>query len=247
MSGLIEIAERVMARSEQRLETVSRNISNASTPGYKSEVSFPVVAGLAADKPGLPGEQGPGSAQLGGGLVSHRSDFSQGVLSETGRPLDLAIAGSGFFKVKAGGVDYLTRQGQFELSPDGRVRTMGGLILQDASGGDLILSSDAVEILTDGTILEAGRPVARIDLYTVDAPDALNSVGGSLFSFSEGREIVASDAVLHQGVIEGANVSMAEQMLEMSSAVRQAETGARLVQVYDGLLGQAISTFGQKR
>lgn len=241
MVGLIDIAAKVMGSSEQRLEVVSRNISNSSTPGYKAQVQFPSLAdaglGMGADlSSGMAGEVTSGTI----------ADLSQGVLSETGRPLDLAIAGSGFFKVGSPAGEYLTRQGHFEHSPDGRVRTAQGLVLQDSSGSDLILSSDQIEILQDGTVLEAGRPVARVGLFDVDVPGSLVSAGGSLFSAPAGGALQAADGILHQGMIEGANVSMAEQMLEMSLAVRQAETGARLVQVYDGLLGQAISTFGQK-
>ena len=241
MAGLIDIAAKVMARSEQRLEAVSRNISNASTPGYKSETSFPSLVDA-----GSSGRSASDLSPVTSTSAAGRADLSQGVLSETGRPLDLAIAGDGFMKVVAGGNEYFTRQGQFERSPDGRVRTPQGFALQGVGGGDVILTSDRPEVLSDGTVLENGRPVARIGLYSTEAPEALISAGGSLFSVPESEAIRVSEAVLHQGMIEGSNVSMAEQMLEMSMAVRQAETGARLVQAYDGLLGQAISTFGQK-
>lgn len=241
MAGLIEIASKVIGVSEQRLELVSRNISNASTPGYKAQQTFPALV-----QPGLSGNTGIKALGADTSGPEAVADFSQGVLSDTGRPLDIAIAGDGFFRVGSSDGEYLTRQGHFERSPDGRIRTLQGLVLKDASGDDLMLSSDQVEILPDGTVIEAGRPVARIGLFVADEPRSLVPAGGSLFSVAPGSAVRAAEPVLHQGMIEGANVSVAEQMLELSKAVRQAETGARLVQVYDGLMGQAISTFGQK-
>lgn len=231
MSGLIESATQILSASERRLETVSNNVANVATPGFKRQVSF-------ADTMSA---QGAGSS---GTALQNRADMAAGKLSNTGNPLDLAIPGSGFFQLRAGGETVYSRQGQFKLAADGTVVNAQGYVLQQAGGGDLVLDREAVEILEDGTVMDGDRPVGRIGLFAAADPAAILPLGGSLFSISgDAAEEVATPAV-RQGMLEGSNVTLGEEMITMMASMRQAESGARLVQVYDDLLGRAISAFG---
>ena len=229
MSGLVEAATAIMSASERRLETISNNVSNVSTPGFKRQVSFSELM------------SGMGTAAL-----NMRSDMKQGMLSTTGNPLDLAISGAGFFQLRAGDKLVYSRHGQFRLAEDGTVVTAQGHRLQQAGGGDLVLGKAAVEIGADGTILDNGEPVARLALYRPAGGEAaVQPIGGSVFAIAGEAVEESGGAELRQGMVEASNVAMADEMIGMMSAIRQAESGARLVQLYDDLIGRAITTFGQ--
>jgi flagellar basal-body rod protein FlgF len=136
-----------------------------------------------------------------------------------------------------------TRQGQFQRAEDGSMVTPQGYTLQSAEGADLVLSSTAVVILSDGTVLDQGRPVARIASFE-PARGSLEPVAGSYFRAGEGVE-EASGSELRQFMVEASNVAMGDEMVAMMAAMRQAENGARLIQVYDELIGRAVTTFGE--
>lgn len=233
MGSIIDIAAGVMSASEKRLEVVSQNVANTGTTGYKKQVSFSDYIKefklLSMDKAHL----------------SSFTDYTQGKLTETKSPLDMAVAGSGFFKLRSGNDTYFTRQGLFHLGKDGSVLSPQGHILQQASGGDLVLNSSKVEVLKDGTILEEGRPIAQVGLFEPKNSETLKAIGGTLFQIDDTDMLEVKNPNIHQSMLEAANITLSDEMIEMMAAIRQAETGARLIQVYDTLMGQAISTFGQ--
>jgi flagellar basal-body rod protein FlgG len=233
MSGLIESATAILSASERRLETVSSNISNVSTPGYKRQISF---ADLVANG---------GRDPVGALVMRVRADLAQGKLSNTGNPLDLAIGGEGFFQLRNGDDLVYSRQGQFRLAADGTVVTPQGYALQQSGGGDLVLDGPGVEILADGTVLDGKRPVGRIGLFTPSDGAEAQPLDGSLFRFSGGTGEEVAAPQLRQGMVEASNVSVGNEMVTMMASLRQAESGARLVQTYDDLLGRAITAFGQ--
>lgn len=233
MSGLIESATAILSASQRRLEVVSSNISNVSTPGYKRQVSF---ADLVAN----------GGKDMAGALLMRvRAELAQGKISNTGNPLDVAIGGDGFFQLRNGDDLVYSRQGQFRLAADGTVVTPQGYALQQSGGGDLVLDGPAVKILADGTVLDGERPVGRIGLFAPSDGADVRPLDGSLFRFGGGIGEEIAEPQLRQGMIEASNVSVGDEMVTMMASLRQAETGARLVQTYDDLLGRAITAFGQ--
>ncbi|HEV7690383.1 MAG TPA: flagellar hook basal-body protein [Hyphomonadaceae bacterium] len=229
----MELGEILLARSEKRLETVSRNVSNVSTPGFKREIPFAdIIAGASG-------------GERAGGPAEGYTDFAQGALQLTGAPLDLAISGKGFFRVTAGDQVLYVRGGQFSRREDGRVATSQGLMLQTASGEDLVLDAANFEILGDGVVLQGGAPVARIGVFGPPDGQNLVSIGGGAFSDPSGVAGEVGAPVVRQGMLEASNVEMAKEMVTMMEALRQGESGARLIQLYDSLIGQSVSTFGQ--
>ncbi|WP_272625030.1 flagellar hook-basal body protein [Sphingomonas sp. QA11] len=232
MTGLVEAATAILSASERRLAAVSANISNVSTPGYKRQISFASL--VSRDR-----------ADMIGGLVMRlRPDLAQGKMVDTGNPLDIAISGDGFFKLRDGNAMVYSRQGQFQLGANGAVVTPQGQVLQQAGGGDLVLEHAGVEILADGTVLDGDRPVARVGVFQASA-GAIEAIDGSLFRLGTGEAEEVADPLVRQGMTEASNVSVGDEMVTMMAALRQAESGARLVQTYDDLLGRAITTFGQ--
>lgn len=230
--GLIEIGEVMMVTSERHLELVSQNITNASTPGFKKSVTFEEAIGAdtSVDAP----------------HIASRPDLSQGPLRETGRPLDLAVSGGGLFMVRSeDGHTFYTRNGQFSRASDGRIVAEQGYALQGADGGDIVVDGDHPEILNDGTVLENGAPVARIVVVAPSDSTRLEALSGTLFSSQVDNMHEVTSPLLRQGMLESANVDNAAEILQMMATMRQAEAGARVVEAYDSLLGQSISTFGR--
>jgi flagellar basal-body rod protein FlgF len=233
MSGLVESATAILSATERRLETVAENITNLSTPGFKRQISFTdLTSGVV---PGAPSTPAPGL----------RSDLSQGRMSQTGNPFDLAVSGPGFFRLRAGDGYVYSRQGHFRLADDGTLVSPQGQVLQQAGGGDLVLEKGSVEVRTDGTVLDEGRPAGRIAVYVPNEGAEFEPLAGSTFTLPEASAEEAPGAQIRQGMIEASNVSLADEMIAMMGTMRQAETGARLIQLYDDLMGRAVTTFGQ--
>lgn len=230
---ITEIAAQILSRAEARAEIAAQNITNASTPGYRRRIGFselvaPQAAGAAGDA----------------GRVAAAADFTPGQLIETGNPTDIAIAGPGFFAVRARDTILYTRQGQFRRDADGRLATAQGLVLQSVDGGDVVVGSEPFEVAPDGVMTRRGAPLARISLVDFDDRNALTATEAGAFSAGEAEPRPVAAPTLRQGMLESSNVSMGDEMVAMMEAVRRAETGQRLVTTYDDLMGRALNLFG---
>jgi flagellar basal-body rod protein FlgF len=177
-------------------------------------------------------------------VQSLATDFSAGKSVETGNAYDLAIVGDGLFTVRGADRTFYTRQGQFQRDTDGRLVTAQGLALQTDSG-DLVLKGGKFEVTADGMVLEDGAPVARLAIASLAAPERASHIGGSLFAAAPEDVTPALAPAIRQGVLESSNVSTADEMVAIMSALRRAESAQRLVGVYDDLMGRALTTFGQ--
>lgn len=240
MTGLVESATAIMRMAERRLDVVAHNVANLSTPGYKRRIGF-AAAVAGGDMSAIRGD-----GREGGGAVdlAVRFDRRQGGLSETGNPFDLAVSGDGYFRVRAGESMLYTRQGQFQRDSDGLLVTPQGYVLQQAGGGDLVLDGATMAVGQDGTVSAEGRPVARIALARVVGEADLTPVGESFFAAAPDAMEETDGALVRQGMVEASNVSLGDEMTQTMVAVRQAESGARLIQLYDELMGRAASAFG---
>jgi len=233
MGALLEIGASILSQATRRAEVSAQNISNMTTVGYKRRVSFESFIGaVELNTPQLP-EQSIGT------------DFSEGKQIETGSPLDLAITGNGFFTVAtADGVLY-TRQGQLQRDRDGRLLTAPGLALQAEAGGDLVLRDGPFQVTSEGVVIQDGAPIAKLAIAELTDPTATTHEPGGLFAAPEGSVSPAKASVLRQGALESSNVSTADEMVGLMEAVRRAETGQRLIGIYDDLMGRALTAFGQ--
>lgn len=226
--GLLESAGAILANGEKRLETLSHNISNASTPGYKRQISFSRLI--------------EGSDRIGdySTPLSVSIDATPGKLVESGNALDLAIAGGGAFMVRTGDQYYFVRSGQFSRSAEGTVVNAQGMVLQQAGGGDLVLEAEDPEILEDGTVLLDGGAAGMVGLY--DAGFALDA-GAAPTLANPASAVEANGSIVRQGFVEQSNVVLADEMIHLMANNRQIEMGAQMVRTYDQLIGQAVTTF----
>lgn len=233
MSGLIDSASAILLSSERRIEASAKNVANATTSGFKRQVGFSRALDHAEDQGGTPVE------------TLFVADYTQGRLNSTGNPLDLAIHGPALFMLRDGNAFVYSRGGTFSRGDGDTLIDALGRVLQQAGGGDLTVRADSVEVLEDGTLLENGLPTARIGLFETSHPGSLNALGGSSFTADTAMMADATDSIIRQGFLEASNVTLSDEMVAMMATVRQAEVGARVVQFYDQLIGQAITTFSR--
>ena len=230
MGGIIEAGQALLSQASRRLEVSALNMANITSPGYKARV--PIQGGLV-NFASLLSENNQWSIA---------DNVSPGQAKATANPFDLAIMGEGFFVLRSPTGLVYSRNGEFRRDADGRLVNSAGLPLQ-GSEGDIVLKSDAPEILRDGTILENGAPVARIDILMVEHGGALQRRGDNFTSdaFMKRTDL----APVEQGMVESSNVSMAQEVTSLMQSQRSAETGQTLVRVYDDLMGRTLTAFGQ--
>lgn len=228
---IIDSALSILGSADRVLEVNAQNISNMTSPGYRARRAFQSL---------VPSGDVDGTLMP---TIRTRIDFSAGKSMTTGNPYDLALGSDGFFVVRSGEAVRYTRNGQFTRSADGRLVTRDGAALQ-GDAGDIVVKSDRVTVLADGTVLDDGQPVARLMLKAFRDVSALQPAGAGTFEAAvEGSAV--DNPNIRQGALESANVSTGEEMIAMMKALRSAESGQRLVQLYDDLMARAVTSFGQ--
>lgn len=234
MTQITEVAAQILSRAERRAEVAAQNITNASTSGYRRRIDFEQT--LAAGGPTF--AQTPDSRDA--------LDFTAGQLATTGNLTDLGIAGDGFFAVRSDDETLYTRQGQFRRDDTGRLVTGEGLALQTLEGGDLIVGDGDFQVSADGVVTRGGEAIGRIALYDFSDRKALSTQRAGTFAAGTAEAVRVEQPGIRQGMLEGSNVNTGDEMVAMMEAVRRAETGQRLVNTYDDLMGRALNLFGQQ-
>jgi flagellar basal-body rod protein FlgG len=221
-----------------RQDQIAHDLANASTPGYKAERSTQQSFGelLLANR--STGET-VGPLGLGAAITGVRTDLTQAPLRETGEPLDVALAGSGFFAVRSpDGVRY-TRAGQFALGANGTLTTATGLPVLDDRGQPIVVKGGDPTIAADGTVSVNGRSIAKLGI--VDLRNPLKQ-GDTLFAGTPaGRP---AQTAIKQGFLEGSGVQPAQAMVDMMTSMRAFESVQRVIRTIDETLQKGISTGG---
>ncbi len=239
-----------LATATLRLGVVSNNIANASTPGYKQD-RLPDEVGnaldlmkFATDDQGRP----VGTITLGPKIGLSQLDLTPGPIQETTNPLDLAIAGTGFFAVQApDGSTRYTRDGGFHADVDGSLRARDGSAVLDSNGQAILLPTGTdISVAADGTMMAGGNNVAQLQIVDFAAGQQLNKVGNGMFTAPNGVQSQPATGVqLYQGYLEGSNVDMTESMVSTMNLVRAYEGNQKLLQILDGTLKQAVNDVGR--
>jgi flagellar basal-body rod protein FlgG len=228
-----------MAAQQQRLDAIGNDLANASTTGYKAErVGFRDLLYNEVDEAGTRTSAGAGAA-----AETIGRDQAQGAIQHTGDPLDLAIEGEGYFTVKrADGSVALTRDGSFEVDAQGRLTTAGGNLLDPPIALPKGVVPSEVSIGADGTVTgPKGSPLGKIALATVAAPDRLLAAGENLFTVSaaSGAPRPLASATIHQGALEGANVDVGTEMVQMVDTQRSYQLESSAIQTENQMLSIA--------
>jgi flagellar basal-body rod protein FlgG len=241
-----------MQAQQLNLNTISNNLANVNTTGFKrSKIEFqdliyqkPRAVGTEAGG----GELVPTGVEMGNGsrVVSTAKIFTQGQLNQTGEKYDVAIQGDGFFEVqRADGTTAYTRDGALKVSADGKITTSDGLPLlsnfQPITPGatDVSISSSG-----DVTVVSpSGNQSFRVQLVRFNNPSGLRSLGGNLYEETPASGTPAQGnpgedgfGTLSQGYLEGSNVNVVEEMVNMITAQRAYEINSKSIQTSDEML-----------
>jgi flagellar hook protein FlgE len=245
------------------MDNLSNNIANVSTTGYKatrvrfSDLIYQTMSSGSAGTSGGPGGTNPVQMGLGVQLAGTDNTMTQGALTETGNPLDLAIEGNGFFIVNdAAGASHYTRDGAFQLDSSGNLVDPSTGNLVQGAGGNINIDMTkyvSVNIGPDGTInaVDATGTSTKIDtLQLATFPNAagLIRVGSNDWDVSPasgaattGAAQSANFGTVREGTLEESNVNLAEEFANMVKAERGFEANSKTITTSDAILQTLIS------
>lgn len=233
---LVSLSQQLAAY--RSMDVIANNVANVNTPGYKRE-SVKFEEYIQNTQP-AEGESGPQKISFVQDKGTMR-DLTQGSLTQTGAPFDMAINGKGYFTIKMpdGSTNY-TRNGHFTLDSGGNISTEGGGKLQ-GDGGDLAVTTDDGDIhfAQDGTMTGARGQIGKVKLVNFADESALQKQGNSLYSTTQQATPVETP-MLAQGSLEESNVQPVLEISHMLDVLRAYQTTANLTQSQEDLQRNAI-------
>ncbi|WP_027963193.1 flagellar basal body rod protein FlgG [Halalkalibacillus halophilus] len=252
-----------MSGFQNKLDTVSNNIANVNTFGFKkgrttfSDLMSQTSQGAAAPANGL-GGRNPMQTGLGTSVGSIDNIHTQGNVQTTNRPLDLAIEGDGMFKVaeEGGGNPQYTRAGNFYLDEAGDiVNSSGYYLMGDGGVANITIPDDAQSfdisptgivnyVDEDGAVQEAGQ----VTVTQFSNPEGLEKAGGNMFlaSNNSGEAVDTTPGAdgsgeLYTGALEMSNVDLAEEFTEMITSQRGFQANTRVITTSDEILQELVN------
>jgi flagellar basal body rod protein FlgG len=247
--GLYLSAQGAQSRATQ-LEVTSNNLANAGTNAFKRDLAlFQAHEAFDREHGGSTVPPGNLNGSTGGVTVAGTlTDYSQGSLDQTSGPLDLAIAGPGFFRVSNGAEELLTRDGRFTKNVAGElVTTDSGHRVLSTNGTPIRITPDAVavDIAEDGTVSERlptgeSVPIARLSVVRPQPVNALEKLGDNLYRPIGEVAPAGVDTRVLQGFLEGSGVNPVAETMQMIQASRAFETNVNMMRFQDESLARLL-------
>lgn len=249
-----------MLTQRRNLDVISSNMANVSTVGFKADqlVSSTFKEEMMA-RTGNTDKSSPEElAEITMARIPRETitDFEQGGFRETGKPLDLAIDGEGFFKVQNGDEIRYTRSGSFNINNDGYLCTQFGSVLLGKNGPIRVFDPDAGELTKDGTmemqlnvenitVNAVGgifdcedNYIDQLDIVTFD--DLGQLVKDGIYFTTNQEEQQGGGAIL-QRCLEQSNVDALGEMVSMIESQRHLQSAAQVLKMYDEMLEKATT------
>ena len=255
-----------MIAQQTNVDTIADNLANVNTAGFKSErAQFKslLYQTLQTETTTANGDPKPIGAQVGLGVRNSSIDtsFAQGAMLESDSDTDFGIAGKGFFAVRQeDGTTAYTRNGNFTWA----LSTGGGMVLTTSEGYP-VLGEDgqeirlpqgyqvsAVNFSNDGTVTyKNGDTIQnlgmKIGLFQFNNPAGLNKLAGTFYAVSPASGAATNEAnldqtlhsTLYQGYLEGSNVKVADEMVNLIIAQRAYEMNSKAITTADTMMQEA--------
>jgi flagellar basal-body rod protein FlgG len=260
-NSALHVARTGLEAQDARMRVIANNLANVGTTGFKRDrVDF---ATLAYQETRVAGQQSTNQTAYATGLnlgtgvqvVGTSRMESQGTLNATGNNLDIALDGPGYFQVELppGGQVAFTRAGNFTLSPQGNLITSQGYAVTPPV--QIPAGAQSISISPDGTIsaLQPGQaaPVqlGQLQVASFVNPGGLRAIGDNFLvetAASGPAELGAPGQLgrgqVRQGMLEGSNVNVVEELVEMIEAQRAYEINSKMVSAVDDMLRNANQT-----
>ncbi|WP_309753487.1 flagellar basal-body rod protein FlgG [Novosphingobium sp.] len=259
-TSALHVARTGLEAQDARMRVIANNLANIGTTGYKRDrVNF---ATLSYQDERVAGQQSSNETAYATGLnlgtgVSVQSTTAittQGTLTSTGNSLDLALDGEGYFQVQLpGGKLAYTRAGNFSRSADGQLVTAQGYALQPA----IQVPEDAasITVANDGTVsvstAASSTPteIGQITIASFANPSGLQALGDNFLAETGASGVAqigaAGDGVrgqVRQGMLEGSNVNVVEELVDMIECQRAYEINSKMISAVDEMLRNANQT-----
>jgi flagellar basal-body rod protein FlgG len=254
MNPALWVSKTGVQAQDAKLQAIANNLANVNTVGYKRDrVVFEDLFYTVEQQPGAQmanNRNSDGGVQLGNGtrVVGTQKVFTTGSLQTTGRELDVAIIGNGFLQVELpSGETAYTRAGQLALSLDGRLTNAQGLPIAP----QIVIPGNATGItigengMVSATVGNATTPteLGQLTLTTFINPTGLLALGDNLYQQTlssgepaEGNPGEDGRGRLKQAALEGSNVQVAEEMVDMIAAQRTYEMNTKVLSAADNML-----------
>ena len=213
----------------QALELIANNTANINTTGFRAQQpNFSSMLASAQGELANPLNRVINDFSV---LKGSRTDLSGGNLEHTGTVLDIGIEGAGFFAAQTKAGILYTRNGNFQISPNGQLSTSAGdLVLGEQ--GPIHLPGGQVSVSADGTISVDGAIAGKLRIVEFAAGSSLTSLGNSYYSAPAKAAAPAVSSYVREGMLESSNVNPVASVVQLISVQRHAE-----------MLEQAMSMF----
>ena len=229
---MIDLTEQLSSKLNgltREFEIIAHNMANASTTGFKRKCNT-FSQSLAAQ-----GTETQAETDTKTELHSV-FDFSQGNFIETGRSLDFALCGNGFFVIETPDGPLYTRNGMFRLDQNGQIADSSGRIVSGQAGPISIppnVGLSQIHVSSDGSISAAGTTVGKFKLVDFkDKEGELVAAGLNCFQASETAEPQTPESIIiKQGFQENSNVQMVEELVDMIMVTRLYEANMKFMSV----------------
>ena len=218
-------------------DVIANNLANLSTTGFKGEhVLFAQYLSQASDGTPVAYVQELGTAR----------DASQGPITQTSNPLDIAIRGDGYFTVQTPLGQRFTRNGHFQLDADRQIVTSQGYPVLSDSGSPLVVPDGAGEITigADGSVSTTQGTAGKIGVSTFADQQALTPTAGGFYSTVQTPQ-PATDTKLVQGSVEGSNVEPIIEITRLLSAQRSVEYAKTFINAQATQTSNALDHLGK--
>lgn len=227
MDKALFLGMNAQSSSMHQLEILTNNLANINTPGFRAD--YEVVKQN-------PISNNSNETRVYSSIGQSYTDFKQGPILRTGKELDLAISGDGFFAVQSkDGREGYTRSGNFMLSTDGYLVTQTGQLVLGRAGAIRLKNAEKIEISNDGTVsarFEGSNEMVRIGNLKLVTPPQNQLMKGKdgLFYVNGGAPAKPSkDVKLITGAIEGSNVNPIDTLTKLIDVSRSYEIHSNFI------------------
>ncbi len=243
MSDTMAMIEATMRADAEAVRVIGHNIANAQVTGYRRQIPVSAVTESFAAMADEADVQLQATTQLAAPTTEVQTDLRAGSLRATGRALDVALDGTGFFVVQSPEGPLLTRKGDLQVSAQGVLTSNGAAILGEQ--GVIEIGAGTPVIAADGTVRVNDQILDRLRVVQVTDEKALQYLGNGMFSVAGDAIVSEEQASLRQGFLEESNISPVGEMVQLMETMRRFESAQRFARGYDQLMEQAIRELGK--
>lgn len=242
-----------MLAQQQKMDTISNNLANANTIGFKKDgvvfKSFKDVYMIKINDPEQMGNKRIGKASLGVKAGEIYTDFEQGALIQTDNPINMALQGKGMFVVgsidrQGNLIEKYTRDGSFMLNPNGQIVSTDGYFLL-GNNGPIIVNNSNIRISEEGNIYDENDLIDKVKTIDFENLQSLKKIGGNIYEATEQTIIKDFEGQVVQGFTEASNVNSIDEMINMINVMRTYETNQKVISTYDTTLEKSVNEVGR--